>query len=353
MSYIVIMAGGSGTRFWPRSRRARPKQFLSFGEGDSLLQRTYKLACKIVRPECVYISTLDIHLKLVKKQIPEVQSDRLILEPVGRDTGPSIALSSLVLSRVKSNAVVAFLPADHYISPERSFAKTIRRAQEVAERTDRILTVGIPPTYPSIGYGYIHFGDAIPNEKARIVLDFTEKPDLKKAKWYLKSGRYYWNSGIFISKVEVLINEILVHAPGIYRNLTRLANAPANNFRRVLRQSYAALPKISIDYAVMEKTDRIATIPATFQWSDLGSWDSIMMLLPKRSAGNYSNGSIITIESHDNIVVNENKLTALIGVNDVVVVEEKDALLICHKDDLQRVKQLVNLLNRRRMKSYL
>ncbi len=353
MAFIVVMAGGSGTRFWPRSRQSRPKQFLVLTGKTSLLQRTYATALKIVARDHVYISTASKHSKLVMRQIPSVSKNRMMIEPVGRDTGPSVALSCMILSRIAGEDIVVFLPADHWITPESAFILAIRQAIMIAERSNKIVTIGIPPTHPSTAYGYIHFGERACDRKAREVLQFSEKPDKKTATRYVSTGQYYWNSGIFVTRISVMLREISLHAPDIYDQIVQLRDTSRSQFNRKLCRVFPQVCKISIDYAVMEKTANVVVVPASFKWDDLGSWDSIAKLLPKRSGDNYSPGSIISIDSCGNIIMNEGKLTALVGVKDLVLVEDKDTLLVCNRHDAQKVKQLTDLLRSKGLKRYL
>ncbi len=353
MVFVVVMAGGSGTRFWPRSRQDRPKQFLILGGKNSLLQKTYAIASKITDRDHVYVSTTSKYSRLVMRQIPAISKNRLILEPVGRDTGPSVALSCMILSKIAMDDVAVFLPADHSVTPESVFIQTVKQTAKIAERSNRVITIGIPPTYPSTAYGYIQFGKPVRGEQVREVRRFSEKPDQETAKRYVSSGQYYWNAGIFVSKISVLLREISLYAPHIYSPIAGLRDTPRSQFNQMLSRVFSQIRKISIDYAVMEKTANIATVPAAFEWDDLGSWNSVAKLLPEKEGNNRSSGKIVAINSDGNIVMNEDRLTALIGVNDLIIVEDKDALLICSKSHAQKVKQLNDLLRSKRLRKYL
>nr|MDO8135022.1 mannose-1-phosphate guanylyltransferase [Candidatus Njordarchaeum guaymaensis] len=348
--HVVIMAGGSGRRFWPASREAYPKQFLTLWGNRSLLQYAYQRACRVVHPRNIWISTRSGLELIVQKQIPILSKDRVIIEPVGRDTAPSIALSCSWIMKRDPEATVMFLPADHYISPTSRFATTAARALHLAERTSCVVTIGIPPTYPSTGYGYIRcdLGREARKGSAYSVLSFTEKPDSATAKRYLKEGNYFWNSGIFIAKASVMMGQLQKHAPQIFKLAENLLALPRSSFQGKLKTTFQKMPKVSFDYAVMEKSTNLIMVPAEFEWTDLGSWSSLDQLPHLQKQRNVSMGPVVVFDSEGNIVSSGRKLVVLIDVRNLVVAVAEDAVLVCRKESAQRVKEAVARLRRRR-----
>jgi len=353
MRHVVIMAGGSGRRFWPVSREAYPKQFLTLYGNRSLLQYTYQRARCVVHPRNICVSTRSGLDGIIRKQIPTLGKEELILEPVGRDTAPSIALSCAWIMKRDPEATVMFLPADHYISPASEFARTAARALSLAERTSSIVTIGLYPTFPSTGYGYIQCDlKHVKRSSPYPVLSFREKPDLATAKRYLKEGNYFWNSGIFVAKAIVMIEQFRNYAPQIFKLAKDLVALPRSAFRRKLRTRFYKMPKVSFDYAVMEKSRNVIMVPAKFKWNDLGSWSSLDQLPHLRKERNVSIGQILVFGSERNIVCSRQKLTVLIDVKNLVVAVADEAVLVCHKDSAQKVKEAVTFLRQGRHASY-
>jgi len=350
MRHVVIMAGGSGRRFWPVSREAFPKQFLTLYGDRSLLQYTYQRARRVVDPHSIWISTRSGLETIIEKQIPTLGKDKVIIEPVGRDTAPSIALSCSWIMRKDPEAVIMFLPADHYISPESKFARTASRALSIAEMTRCIVTIGIRPTYPSTGYGYIQCNLKPVRGKASVypVSSFREKPDLATAKRYLNRGNYFWNSGIFVAKANVMMEQLRKYSPQIFKFAGSLLTLPRSSFQEKLRTAFRRMRKVSFDYAVMEKSTNVIMIPAEFGWNDLGSWGSLDQLPRLRKEHNISMGQALLFDSKGNIVSTGRKLAVLIDVKDLVVAMADDAVLVCRKESAQRVKDAVDFLRRRR-----
>jgi len=354
MRHVVIMAGGSGQRFWPLSRESYPKQFLTLYGNRSLLQYSYQRARHIVPPHNIYISTRSGLETTIRKQIPSLGKDRLIVEPVGRDTGPSIALTCLWIMRKDPEATVMLLPADHYINPTNRFTETAKHALRLAEKTNSIVIVGIRPTIPSTAYGYIQC-DLTGGKKATYehpVLSFREKPDLATAKQYLMEGNYFWNSGIFVAKASVMMEQIQDHAPEIFKLARLLLDLPVSRFRARLKTVFSKMPKISFDYAVMEKSKSVVMVEAKFEWNDLGSWSSLDELPGLLKDENILMGKVLPLGSKGNIVSVGKKLAVLIDVKDLVVALTDDALLVCHKESAQKVKQAVMSLKKGKYASY-
>jgi mannose-1-phosphate guanylyltransferase len=262
-------------------------------------------------------------------------------------------LSCIWIQRRATDATVIFLPADHYVSPTERFVKTAAKALSFAERTDSIVIIGIAPTYPSTGYGYVQCDHA--SQERRLpyqVLSFREKPDLKAAERYLKQGNYYWNSGIFVAKTDVMMEQIRNHAAHIFKLAKPLLSLPESRFRAKLAGVFRKMPKVSLDYAVMEKSRNVVMIPAEFKWNDLGSWSSLDELPHLRKGGNVSSGPILSFSSRGNIVSAGRKLVTLVDVENLVVALTDDALLVCSKNSAQKIKQVVTSLKRGKHASY-
>jgi mannose-1-phosphate guanylyltransferase/mannose-6-phosphate isomerase len=348
--FAVIMAGGSGTRFWPLSREKMPKQLLRIGGDDTLIQQTVERILPLVRAENVFIVTNrgladDIGLQLAAK-FGSAWERGIILEPEARNTAPAIGLAALQLLRVDPEATMIVLSADHAIRKGDELIALLERAARAAA-AGYLVTLGIHPDRPETGYGYIKAGAAV--DGVCSVEAFKEKPDLETARGYLRDGGYYWNSGIFVWKAAVLLEEFGKHAPELRRGLEAIrAGLGTPDEERVIREVFARLETISIDYAVMEKTDRARVIPADIGWSDVGSWTALDDVSPRDAAGNVISGNVIDIDSRDTIVYADKRLVATIGLRGFVVVDTPDAVLVCPKDRAQDVKKVVDGLRKRK-----
>ena len=342
--YCVIMAGGAANHFWPISRESRPKQFLDVSNtGKSLVRITYDRFAKIVPVENILVVTLDRFGELVKEQIPELPAENLLLEPYSRNTAPCIAYSTMVIMKRDPGAIIVTTPSDHIITDEDSFSKSVTEVMECAETENALMTLGIPPTSPATGYGYIQVAggsEAAKSDKPVKVKTFTEKPDKQLAEIFCKSGEFFWNSGVFIWKASTIMEEMEKYVP----NLISLFSAwnesfPCPDSPKLLEKAYSECPKISIDYAVMEKTEHAWLYPGDFGWADIDSWESLFNAVPESDA----HGNVFNSEKHlfndnrDNLVITENKrkIYAIKGLKDYLVVDTEDALLICPKDDRQ------------------
>jgi len=336
----VILAGGKGERFWPLSRKHRPKQFLSLdGSGKSLLQATADRLSELAgSPEKLWVVTSALLAQGVQEQLPQLKSQNLLAEPEGRDTAPAVAWATLEIARAYGeDAVVGFFPADHWIEDQVAFQQTINAAAQLASSEAAIVTLGITPGYPSTGYGYIEQGEqtgtfgGLPVYK---VSRFTEKPDRETAESFLATGRFSWNSGMFIFRAGVVLDELRTHAPEIMGALEEKGVA-----------AYPELAKKSIDYALMEKTQLAYVLPASFGWDDLGDWNAIERLLKgdaknvelARHVGLDTQGAILYATGEDEVIVT-------IGLEDVVVVRDRNVTLIVKKDRTQEIKQVVKML---------
>ncbi len=335
----VIMAGGSGQRFWPLSTAARPKQFLDLERcGHTLLQSTFeRLQALTGGPERTFVITGERYAELVFEQLPDLPPENLLLEPTGRDTAPAAALAALELrAKVGGDAIMGLFPSDHRVGDVAAFHDTLRQAVTLTETTDGIVTLGIKPDRPATGYGYIEQGE--PTTGGYKVARFVEKPDLASAQTYLETGRYSWNGGIFLWRVQSILDELCRYAPGLLNPL-----AEAHSAGRV-HEVFPGLQKISIDYAVMERTQKAYMVPADFGWDDVGDWQALERLLHKdHSDTNTVVGQHIGLETSGNIIYTESEedIVATLGVEDLVIVKRHNAVLLMRKDRVQDLKQLL------------
>jgi mannose-1-phosphate guanylyltransferase len=342
------MAGGSGTRFWPASRLRRPKQLLTLTGQRSLLQQTVERLRPLAGPERVLVVTGLGHAQGVHQQLPLVPPAQVLAEPLARNTAAAAGLAAAWVARQDPSAVCLVLPADHLITDESLFLDTLRRAIQVARQEDVLVTLGLTPRFPATGFGYIETGQVLDETppQVRRVAGFHEKPDLAVAKQYLESGRHLWNSGMFAWRAEVLLSEIARHLPELAAGLAELApslGTPEQD--QALAAIYPRLPSISVDHGVLEKSPNLRVVKADFGWSDLGSWEAMAELWPTDQAQNVSqDGRILAIESQGNVVAAGGRLTALLGVNDLVAVVTDDVLLILPRQRCQDVRQVIDSL---------
>ena len=344
---VLIMAGGSGTRFWPLSTNERPKQFLDLVSEKTMIRETVDRVVKLIPAEKIFISTNIAYLDIIKKELPEIPEKNIIFEPMARDTAACIGYAALIIQKIYKDSIMAVLPSDHLIKKEKEFLESLNFAFEEAEK-DVIVTLGIKPSYPETGYGYINFkrGDSLPNIKnVYEVLKFEEKPNIEKAKEYLASGQYLWNSGMFIWKASTILKCFKEFLPEIYSGLQVIATSiGTNDYEKVLKEEFVKLPSESIDYGVMEKAENIYVIPGNFGWDDVGSWLSIERIKKSNQDGNVINGNVISIKTKNTVVQGGKKLIATIGLEDMIIVDTEDAILICNKDNTQEVKEVINNL---------
>ena len=363
--YSVIMAGGSGTRFWPLSREKMPKQLLKIGGEDTLICETVGRVSPLIKFEDIFIVTnqslADAIIDQLSSKFDRPWGENIILEPEAKNTAPAIGLAALHLERIDPESIMVVLAADHSIRRTDVFLRLLRKAAEAA-RQDFLITFGIKPDRPETGYGYIKAGERIKTaenrgesaEDVHKVESFVEKPDLETAKGYLKDGRYYWNSGMFIWKTKTLLREIEKNAPALYQGLLEIRNSIGTEREvGVVKDVFKKLEPVSIDYAVMEMTDRAAVIPADIGWSDVGSWTALDDVSERDAAGNIISGNVIDIGSHDSIIYAEKRLVATIGLKDAVVVDTPDATLVCSKERAQDVKKVVDELKKRKAEEHL
>ncbi len=359
MLHALIMAGGGGTRFWPRSRRQKPKQFLSLTGERSLLQETVDRIEAQIPLAHTWIITGATHGEQAQQQLPHLPANRIIGEPVGRDTAACIGLGAALIAREDPDATMIVMPADHVIEPVQEFRRAIHAAEQVAhEYPHALITFGIAPTFASINYGYIHRGAHITQRQGihvHRVEDFREKPSLELAEQYLASGEYYWNSGIFVWKVQTILEQLRQQRPSLAGAMQRVADAwTTPGAQEIFRQEYEHVEKISIDYAVMEDASDVLVIEAPYQWDDVGSWLALERRKPQDAHGNTIQGRHCGLHTHDCVIVSDNHhLIATIGVSNLLIVQDGNATLIADRRDEAAVKQLVERLRQAGLEEYL
>lgn len=354
------MAGGSGTRFWPLSREAMTKQLLRIDGGESLIQQTIKRVRPLIPSDHIHIVTNKSQSEQIKYQVAELGKDNFIIEPAAKNTAAAVGLAAVYLNYQNPDSVMGILPADHVVKNKEQFLETMKCAFAAAVE-GQLVTIGIKPLRPETGYGYIHAGEPLnppipPLEKTEIfhVDRFTEKPDIETAKTYVADGHYFWNSGMFVWKTSVILDEIERHMPLLGAGLKEIKSAiGSSDESSVVSKVFAGLESVSIDYGIMEKSDKVVVIPADLGWSDVGSWTALDDISTKDARGNVIAGNVVDVESRDSIIYASNRLVATVGLNDMVVVDTEDATLVCHKDKAQDVKKIVEELRRRGAEEHL
>lgn len=349
--YAVILAGGRGERFWPLSRHQRPKQLLRLVGDQTLLAQAVNRLEGLIPPDRVYVVTNQDLVAACRDAAPRVPSAQIIGEPVGRDTAAAAALGAALVKARDPDAAFCILTADHVIGDEAVFRSTLRESLALARRTPWLCTIGIPPTEPSTGYGYIEVGAPV-EEANQIVFEralrFVEKPDAATAQTYLNSGSFFWNSGMFIWSVPTLEAALRRHCQALADLIDELTpHVGGAAWDAELKRVYEGLDKISIDYALMEKADNMIMVRGAFAWDDVGAWPALANHFPSDANGNVVIGDAVMQDTQANIVYSQGRLTALIGVQDLVVVQAEDVTLICPRDQSQQVKQIVEKLKKR------
>ena len=345
-NYVLIMAGGIGSRFWPISRTSHPKQFIDIlGTGKTLIQQTYDRFIKIVPRENIFIITNDIYTTLVRQQLPELEDSQILAEPIMRNTAPCIAYGCHKIHKINPNACVVIAPSDHLILDPEGFLKAINQSLQTASEQDCLITLGIKPSRPDTGYGYIQFNSSTINGDFHKVKTFTEKPNLDLAKTFIQSGEFLWNAGIFVWSVKNIIKAFGHYLPQI-NDVFKEGEAVYNTAgeQEFIQKAYYQCTNISIDYGIMEKADNVYVLPSEFGWSDLGTWASVYDLAEKDYVGNavMPADKVIMYDSSNCMVnVPKEKLVILQGLHDFIVVEKNNTLLICPRDEEQNIKQVV------------
>jgi len=348
----LIMAGGRGERFWPRSRQSLPKQFLSLTDDKkTMLQLTVERILPLVAMEDIFIVTNRGYRELVRAQLPELPEGNILCEPVGKNTAPCIGLGAVHIAKKYGDAVMMVLPSDHLIKYTSLFLNTLSDACEVAEQGGNLVTLGIAPDCPETGYGYIKFQPEQTLGRAFAVERFVEKPDLETAKAYLASEQYLWNSGMFIWKTSTILDNLQAHLPETYAGLCKIREAIGTPMEeQVLEREFQGFRAESIDYGVMEKARDIYILSGAFGWDDVGSWLAVSRIKRSNELGNVVEGNVVTVDTRDTIIQGGGKLIAAVGLEDMIVVDSEDALLICekaHAGDIKKVLENLKICNRR------
>jgi mannose-1-phosphate guanylyltransferase / mannose-6-phosphate isomerase len=347
--HAVIIAGGSGTRFWPKSRENFPKQLLSIVGEETMIQNTVTRISPVIPVENIWVITNEQHAFETCYQLKDLgfSPSQLLTEPIARNTSAAIGYSAKILSQNNPDAIMAIFPADHVITATKPFLKLLKQAETIANE-NHLVTLGIKPTSPETGYGYIKQGKLI-EENYFKVDRFIEKPDKLTAEKYLKEGSYYWNSGIFVWKVSTLLNEIDLYLPKLHEQLEQLAvntapikgKYPYQKLSKSGREIFNSLESISIDHSVMEKSNKVAVIPANIEWNDVGTWTSLASISKNDSHRNVISGNVISIENSDSIIQADSRLVATLGLKNIIVIDTPDALLVCAKERAQDIKKIV------------
>jgi len=349
--FIVIMAGGRGERFWPESRLKRPKHLLPIVGKRPMLRQTLDRIGDTVPKQNIFIVTNVTQQRAIQEMCPDLPSENVVAEPVGRDTAPAVALSMLLVKRRNPQGVFMLLPSDHIIHDSEGFQQCLRKSFEVACSGELLVTIGIDPTHPATGYGYIHKGEEVTGFEGQHIFKvkrFVEKPNLEKATEYLASNQYYWNAGMFAWSVATIEAAFAKFNPALLEGVRQIEARlqGGETLGAVLSDIYPTLERISIDFSVMEKADNVATIESTFDWDDVGEWPAIERHGDKDPSGNFIAGLGMIEDAANNIVFNDGKrVTALLGVEDLIVVHTDDATLVCHRSKAQDIKKIVKTLS--------
>jgi mannose-1-phosphate guanylyltransferase len=359
-TFAVIMAGGVGTRFWPKSRGRSPKQFLEILSQGTMIENTLERVKPLVEQNDVFVVTNRVQVELLRKLVPWIPPDHLLAEPLGRNTAACIGLAALWIERINPEALMMVSPADHIVKNPEEFVRILRLALRVAEQKDALVTIGIKPTHPETGYGYIQSAEEeidrneFRQEGVYRVKTFAEKPNLETAERFLKSGDFFWNSGIFMWKARVILREIELHLPDLYEQLRDVAKTIGTpGYEQTLEHAYRIIRSISIDYGIMEQAGNVFVVKGDFGWSDVGSWDEVVRLTSKDANGNSLKGLVFSLDSKNNYIDAGSKVVAALGIEDLIVIETDDALLICKKGKSQDVKEVVDYIRRKQMNDYL
>lgn len=353
----VIMAGGAGTRFWPLSRKKKPKQFLPIVSEKTMIEETVNRLLTRVPLRNIYTIANFEQTQLIKNLLPNLAEENLLVEPQGKNTAPSLILATAWISLQNPKAVLAALPADHLIEDISLFLEKLEAGAAAATNRDHLITFGIPPTFPATGYGYIRFSQENPlqflDESFYTVKEFKEKPGYDQAKAFFKEGNYFWNSGMFLWQADVFSKKLEKYAPSLFPYWDKILEALKNKNEAQITSVFEEIPSISIDYALMEKAEGVLMGKGDFGWSDVGSWSSLVDIWPQDKKGNALRGKNVILDSQNCLLYNPRKLTALIGIRDIIVVDTEDVLLVCRKSDDQKVKDIVEKIKKKGKDKYL
>ncbi|MCX6343850.1 MAG: mannose-1-phosphate guanylyltransferase [Armatimonadetes bacterium] len=355
--YAAIIAGGSGTRLWPSSRREKPKQFHNLYGEHTLLQESVRRLEPLIKQEDIYIIANRAHESIVREQLPWLGKENFIGEPVGKNTAPAVGVIASIINKKDPDGVILISPADHIIAKEAIFRRILEVGNEVASEGPNTVTIGIKPTYSATGYGYIQMSESKKTHKEIDVhkaFSFKEKPDAKTAEEYVASWSYVWNSGMFMWSAKTIMHLFKEHAPDIYKLLARYEGALGTpEEAKVFDEMYEAFPSISIDYAILEHAHNIFVIPASIGWNDLGSWASLHDIMEKDEEGNAVKGKHVGVDTHNCLIHSKDRLIATVGLENMIVVDTGDVVLILPANRSQEIKSLLDELKKRGKGQYL
>ncbi len=342
----LIMAGGRGERFWPKSRLDLPKQFLSLtDDGITMIQHTVDRIKPIVSEEDIFIVTNENYADLVHEQLPNIPEENVIYEPVGRNTAPCIGLGALYIQKKYEDAIMIVLPSDHLIKNNKLFIRTIKDAIKTSEQKENLVTLGITPEYPETGYGYIKFDEKEMYENAYHVEAFVEKPDVETAKDYIKTEQYLWNSGIFVWKLSSILKNYKEYLPESFDTLMKIKEFIGEEKEKsVINEQFPKMESISIDYGIMERAKDVYVCPCSFGWDDVGSWLAVERIQTQDEFGNVIQGNTITVDTNNTIIQGGQRLIATVGVEGLIVVDTNDSLLVCNKNSTGEIKKVIENL---------
>ncbi|MGL6107510.1 mannose-1-phosphate guanylyltransferase [Romboutsia sp.] len=354
--YNVIMAGGGGTRFWPLSRQEVPKQLINLSGEDALINETINRIENLAKKQDLFIVTNEKQIDALKDIVKDkCLFENILPEPCARNTAAAIGFAAFNIMKKHGDGVMCVYPADHYIKDQPGFEKVLDKAVKVAMENEKLVTIGITPTFPSTGYGYINFDqESVVGNEAYEVLEFVEKPSFEVAKAYVESKKYVWNSGMFVWKVSKILEDFKRYLPKVYEKLEQLSKfLGTEEEAKAIQRIYPTIPSISIDYGVMERSNDVVVVPGDFGWNDVGSWDSLGAIYPTDEEGNIKRGDFITIDTSNSIIYSDDKLIATVGINDLIVVSTNDAVMVCRKDRAQDVKKIVDTLKEKDRNEYI
>lgn len=351
--YGLIMAGGTGTRFWPTSRERLPKQLLKIHGERTMIQQTVDRLKPLIELENIFIVALPLHKAKILEQLPGLPEKNVIIEPLGKNTAPCIGLGALFLRKIDPDAVMVVLPADHLILDEKQFIDDLRHANDLAKKSEALITIGIRPTFPATGYGYIQYNEKQIGSGDRVaykVKTFAEKPNYETALRFIESGDFLWNSGCFVWKAETILNEIEIHLPNMADGLADIDKALGTaEEEKTIDRVYRQIRNISIDYGVMEQTENVYVIPGDFGWNDVGTWSEVYNIREKDTNKNAADKKHILIDSTGCLIDGNKKLIAMVGMKDTIIVDTDDAILICPRKRGQDVRKVIDMLKRKKL----
>lgn len=357
MVHAVIMAGGIGSRFWPVSRRSSPKQFLDIVGDDTMIQATVQRLSGLIAMDNCHVVTNADYVETTRRQLPALPEANILAEPIGRNTAPCILYAALRLQQLDPDAVMVVLPADHRIGDVKSFQNVLQTGIEKAQEQGALVTIGIEPTYPATGYGYIQYNPEQHTTESEsgawFVRTFAEKPNEATAERFIDSGDFLWNSGMFIWRADSILAAIERHIPDVWDAFAVTTGTMGTDKEAgAVTRAYQACPSISIDYGVMEHADKVYVVPGNFDWNDVGDWKAVYELSKKGRHGNVISGNAVVHDSGRCLVQAREKLIALVGLHDIIVVDTDDAMLVCHRDASQQVKNVVDYLQANQLDEY-